>query len=116
MNGPVNLDRRQVLAGGGALVVSFSLSDAFAQEHAATGAPKPPGSLATSHYLDAWRRIDADGITACTGKAALGQGFKTAFEQIAAQDLAVPFEAIKVVPADTGRPANEGYPAGSHSM
>ena len=40
MNGPAHLDRRQVLAGGGALVVSFSLSDAFAQDHA--GAPKPP--------------------------------------------------------------------------
>src|SRR3984885_5821281 len=108
MNGPVNLDRRQVLAGGGALVVSFSLSDAFAQEHAAAGAPKPPGSLATSPYLDAWIRIDADGITAFTGKAEL--------QQIAAEELDVPFEAIKVVTADTGRTANEGYTAGSHSM
>jgi len=116
MNGPVNPDRRQVLAGGGALIVSFSLSDAFAQEHAAAGAPKPPGSLATSPYLDAWIRIDADGITAFTGKAELGQGFKTAFQQIAAEELDVPFEAIKVVTADTGRTANEGYTAGSHSM
>jgi nicotinate dehydrogenase subunit B len=116
MNGPVNLDRRQVLAGGGALVVSFSLSDAFGQEHAAAGAPKPPGSLATSPYLDAWIRIDADGITAFTGKAELGQGFKTAFQQIAAEELDVSFEAIKVVTADTGRTANEGYTAGSHSM
>jgi CO/xanthine dehydrogenase Mo-binding subunit len=116
MNGPVNLDRRQVLAGGGALVVSFALPDAFAQEHAAAGAPKPPGSLATSPYLDAWIRIDADGITAFTGKAELGQGFKTAFQQIAAEELDVAFEAIKVVTADTGRTANEGYTAGSHSM
>jgi nicotinate dehydrogenase subunit B len=116
MNGPANLDRRQVLAGGGALIVSFSLPDALAQEHAAAGAPKPPGSLATSPYLDAWIRIDADGITAFTGKAELGQGFKTAFQQIAAEELDVPFEAIKVVTADTGRTANEGYTAGSHSM
>ena len=116
MNGPASLDRRQVLAGGGALVVSFSLSDAFAQEHAAAGAPKPPGSLATSPYLDAWIRIDADGITAFTGKAELGQGFKTAFQQIAAEELDVPFDAVKVVTADTGRTANEGYTAGSHSM
>ena len=83
MNGPVSLDRRQVLAGGGALVVSFSLSDAFAQDHAAAAAPKPPGSLATSPYLDSWIRIDAEGITVFTGKAELGQGFKTAFQQIA---------------------------------
>ena len=116
MNSPLHLDRRQVLAGGGALIVSFSLSDAFAQEHTAAGAPKPPGSLATSPYLDAWIRIDADGITAFTGKVELGQGFKTAFQQIAAEELDVAFDAIKVVTADTGRTANEGYTAGSHSM
>jgi CO/xanthine dehydrogenase Mo-binding subunit len=116
MNGPVALDRRQVLAGGGALIVSFSLSDAWAEEGAPAVAPKPPGSLATAPYLDAWIRIDADGITAFTGKAELGQGFKTAFQQIAAEELDVPFEAIKVVTADTGRTANEGYTAGSHSM
>jgi len=32
MNGPSHLDRRQVLAGGGALIVGFSLSDSFAQD------------------------------------------------------------------------------------
>jgi nicotinate dehydrogenase subunit B len=116
MNGPVTLDRRQVLAGGGALIVSFSMSDAFAEEGAPAAVPKPPGSLATAPYLDAWIRIDSDGITAFTGKAELGQGFKTAFQQIAAEELDVPFEAIKVVTADTGRTANEGYTAGSHSM
>jgi nicotinate dehydrogenase subunit B len=114
MNGPVNLDRRQVLAGGGALVVSFSLSDAFAQDHAAA-APKPPGSLATAPYLDAWIRIDADGITVFTGKAELGQGFKTAFQQIAAEELDVPFASLKVVTADTLLTTDEGYTSGSQS-
>src|ERR1700742_3786907 len=113
MNGPANLDRRQVLAGGGALVVSFSMPDGIAQDHA--GAPKPPGSLATSPYLDAWIRIDAKGITVFTGKAELGQGFKTAFQQIAAEELDVPFESLKVVTADTLLTANEGYTAGSQS-
>ncbi|MGO8913371.1 MAG: molybdopterin cofactor-binding domain-containing protein [Bradyrhizobium sp.] len=118
MNVPVILDRRRVLAGGGALIVSFSMSDAFAQDQAAPApAPKPPGSLATSPYLDSWIRIDADGgITVFTGKAELGQGFKTAFQQIAAEELDVPFDALKVVTADTRRTANEGYTAGSHSM
>ena len=37
MNAPVILDRRRVLAGGGALIVSFSLSDAFAQEQERPG-------------------------------------------------------------------------------
>jgi nicotinate dehydrogenase subunit B len=119
MSGPVILDRRRVLAGGGALIVSFSLGDALAQDQAAAPAPgpKPPGSLATTPYLDAWIRIDADGsITVFTGKAELGQGFKTAFQQIAAEELDVPFGSLKVVTADTSRTANEGYTSGSHSM
>jgi nicotinate dehydrogenase subunit B len=119
MNAPVILDRRRVLAGSGALIVSFSLSDAFAQDAApaAAPAPKPPGSLATAPYLDSWIRIDADGsITAFTGKAELGQGFKTAFQQIAAEELDVPFQSLKVVTADTKLTANEGYTSGSHSM
>ena len=120
MNAPVILDRRRVLAGGGALIVSFSLSDAFAQDQSApvaAPAPKPPGSLATAPFLDSWIRIDADGrITAFTGKVELGQGFKTAFQQIAAEELDVPFESLTVITADTGRTANEGYTSGSHSM
>jgi nicotinate dehydrogenase subunit B len=117
MNGPVILDRRRVLAGGGALIVSFAMSDGFAQDQAAPAAPKPPGSLATSPYLDSWIRIDADGgITVFTGKAEIGQGFKTAFQQIAAEELDVPFASLKVVTADTRRTANEGYTAGSNSM
>ncbi|WP_454624275.1 molybdopterin cofactor-binding domain-containing protein [Bradyrhizobium cenepequi] len=118
MNAPVILDRRRVLQGGGALIVSFSLGRAFAQEGASAGAAsKRPGSLATAPYLASWLRIESDGrITAFTGKAELGQGFKTAFQQIAAEQLDVPFEAIHVVTADTQLTANEGYTAGSHSM
>ena len=53
-------------------------------------------------YLDSWIRIDADGsITVFTGKAELGQGFKTAFQQIAAEELDVPFASLKVITADT---------------
>jgi CO/xanthine dehydrogenase Mo-binding subunit len=119
MNGPI-MDRRGVLAGGGALIVSFSLAGAFAQErgaHAGASTPSLPGSLSISPYLDSWIRIDSDGsITVFTGKAELGQGFKTAFQQIAAEELAVPFASLKVVTADTARTANEGYTAGSHSM
>src|SRR3984957_10618076 len=121
MNAPIILDRRRVLAGSGALIVSFSLSNAFAQDAApaaaAVPAPKPPGSLAPAPYLDSWIRIDADGsITAFTGKVELGQGFKTAFQQVAAEELDVPFESLKIVTADTKLTANEGYTSGSHSM
>lgn len=117
---PMILDRRRVLAGGGALIVSFSLTSAYAEDQGAPAAappPKPPGSLKDAPFLDAWIRIDADGaITAFTGKAELGQGFKTAFQQIAAEEMDVPFASLTVITADTGRTANEGYTSGSHSM
>ena len=118
MNAPVILDRRKVLAGGGALIVSFSLTGTFAQDQAAPAPPppSPPGSLKTSPYLDSWIRIDADNtITVFTGKAELGQGFKTAFQQIAAEELDVPFASLKVVTADTKLTPNEGYSSGSNS-
>ena len=119
MNAPVILDRRHVLKGGGALIISFSLTRAFAQDQTVPAAapPSPPASLKNSPYLDSWIRIDADGaITVFTGKAELGQGFKTAFQQIAAEELNVPFASLKVVTADTKLTANEGYTSGSHSM
>jgi CO/xanthine dehydrogenase Mo-binding subunit len=120
MNAPVILDRRRVLAGGGALIVSFSLGDAFAQTAPAPAAAPPPnlpGSLKVAPFLDSWIRIDADGgITVFTGKAELGQGAKTALQQIAAEQLDVPFESLKVVTADTSLTANEGYTSGSQSM
>jgi nicotinate dehydrogenase subunit B len=115
----VVLNRRSVLAGGGALIVSFSLRDSFAQNQGAPAAAPPPlpGSLKGAPYLDSWIRIDADGgITVFTGKAEIGQGFKTACQQIAAEELDVPFASLTLVTADTARTANEGYTSGSNSM
>ena len=77
------VSRRSVLAGTGALVFSFSISRALAQQPppdlpgpAASGQepPKLAGSLKDNPFLDAWIRIDAQGkITVFTGKAELGQ-------------------------------------------
>ena len=123
---PGDLSRRRFLASGGALVMSFSLPSADAEqakqgsgEAAAVKpiAPGLPGSLKVQPLLDGWIRIDADNrITVFTGKAELGQGIRTAFIQVAAEELVVPFAAITLVTADTERTANEGYTAGSHSM
>jgi CO/xanthine dehydrogenase Mo-binding subunit len=119
------LSRRHVLAGTGALVVSFaSLSRLAAQEpNAPTAAqklnppPQLPGSLKGSPFLDSWIRVDADGaITVLTGKAELGQGIKTALLQIAAEELDVPLSSLTLITADTARTANEGYTSGSQSM
>ncbi|MFN2644275.1 MAG: molybdopterin cofactor-binding domain-containing protein, partial [Burkholderiales bacterium] len=102
------MNRREFIATGGALIVSFSLP-AFAQ--------KLPGSLDKEPTLDAWLRINADGrILVFTGKAELGQGIKTAILQIAAEQLVVPMSAISLITADTKLTPNEGYTAGSNSM
>ena len=111
--------RREFLAGSGALVLAFSLSPrAWAQSGEALEASgKLPGSLSKSPYLDAWIRIGADGsITVFTGKCELGQGVRTALQQIAAEQLVVPFERITLVTSDTALTPNEGYTSGSNSM
>ena len=102
------MNRREFIATGGALIVSFALP-AWGQ--------KLPGALDKEPLLDAWLRVGADGrITVFTGKAELGQGIKTAILQIAAEQLAVDMDAIELVTADTARTPNEGYTAGSNSM
>jgi nicotinate dehydrogenase subunit B len=115
------LSRRSVLAGTGALVVSFSaIPRLLAQDpgdNALADKPSPPGSLKTSPYLDSWIRIAANGsVTVFTGKVELGQGIKTALLQVAAEQLDTPFGALKLVTADTDQTANEGFTSGSHSM
>jgi CO/xanthine dehydrogenase Mo-binding subunit len=108
------LSRRAVLAGSGALVVSFALAPCLALAQAPE---RLPGSLNGEPMLDAWIRIDANGaVTVFTGKAELGQGIKTALIQLAAEELAVGPGAITLVTADTARTPNEGFTAGSHSM
>ena len=111
--------RRSVLAGTGALVVSFSsVARALAQaDTSQDDKPALPGSLKEYPLLDSWIRIDADGrVTIFTGKVELGQGIKTALLQVAAEQLDAPFASLTLITADTARTANEGFTAGSHSM
>lgn len=117
MNMP--LDRRALLKGGGALILSFSLTPVSAQE-TAQPLPEPiklPGSLNDTRFLNNWIRIDAGGdITVFTGKAELGQGIRTAIIQVAAEELNVEPADIQLITADTGRTPDEGFTAGSQSM
>jgi nicotinate dehydrogenase subunit B len=111
---PYALSRRAVVLGTGALIIRFSLGNAGAQT---VSTDKAPGSLAETPRLDAWIKIDAEShVTVFTGKAELGQGIKTALLQCAAEELRLPFTAIKIVTADTGLTADEGFTAGSNSM
>jgi len=112
------ISRRDLLAGGGALVVSFAIGPRASAQAPSPASPPPlPGSLKSSPLLDSWIGIDADGrVTVFTGKCEFGQGIKTALRQIAAEQLGAAIESISLVTSDTDRTPNEGYTAGSQSM
>jgi nicotinate dehydrogenase subunit B len=114
---PLDLSRRAVIAGGGALILSFSLSRYVALAQDAPKPPPLPGDLKKAPFLDSWIRIGADGkITVFTGKSELGQGIKTALRQVAAEELSVKFEEIDLITSDTVQTADEGFTSGSQSM
>ena len=118
MSGDLRLrvSRRDFLATGGALIVSFSLLPGIGRTQARP-APGLPGSLAHTPLLDAWIRVDADGsVTVCTGKVELGQGIKTALIQIAAEQIGIEPARLRLITADTARTPDEGFTSGSHSM
>jgi len=76
-----------------------------------------PPSLAAHPQLDDWIRIEPDGtVTVQTGKVELGQGLKSALARIAAEELDLHFDRIRVHTADTAVGPNEGVTAGSLSL
>src|SRR6185503_5502453 len=98
------LTRRQFVKGTGALVVGFSLVGKSLWEETAQGASSTnslDASLASS-----WFEIHADNtILMRTGRVDFGQSTAhTAYKQIVAEELSVPFEAITdVIMGDTDR-------------
>lgn len=100
--------RRGWLQSAGALMVSFHL--------AGPARGQAPGDSA-DEALDAWLAVGCDGrITAFCGKVELGTGVQTAFGQLVADELDVPFEQVTVVMGDTGRCPDQGPTVGSASL
>lgn len=119
MSVALHVSRRALLGGGLALVVGASLNRAALAQGITPEAIRPglPGALRHTPRIDAWIRIEPDGgITVMTGKAELGQGIKTALLQVAAEELSIAPQALRLITADTDLTPNEGYTAGSHSM
>lgn len=76
-----------------------------------------PGALAANPRLSRWLTVAADGtIRVRIGKVELGQGIVTALAQIAADELDVPLDRIRMLPADTTDGPDEGITAGSMSV
>ncbi|HWP27703.1 MAG TPA: molybdopterin cofactor-binding domain-containing protein [Xanthobacteraceae bacterium] len=111
MNAPM-LNRRRFSKGIGGLVLAFSLAPSRMRAQGALLS----GGL-NNRALDARIRIGPNGnATVFTGKVELGQGILTALAQIAAEELDLPLERVRMVSGDTGQTPNEGFTAGSLSV
>src|SRR5262249_56931497 len=72
---------------------------------------KPP---LTPDQLSSYIAVNADGtVLAFYGKIDGGQGLHIAIAQIVAEELDVPFRAVKVVMGDTGTSVNQGGASGA---
>src|SRR3954469_3659277 len=61
--------------------------------------------------------FERDGtVTVASGKVELGQGITTALMQIAADELGLPLERIRILPASTACSPDEGFTSGSLSI
>jgi len=102
-----SLSRRGFVKTGGSLLVGFSLLKADTPQKAIAR----PGNEINPALPNSWIEIHADNtILIRTGKSDFGQStIFTAYRQIVAEELGVPFEAItKVISGDTDRTPDGG--------
>ena len=109
--------RRSILQAGGMFVVSVGMPvalDTVLEMQAANAqgvATKPP---LTPDQLSSFIAVNADGtVNAYFGKMDMGQGVFVAIGQMVAQELDVPFKAVKVFMGDTATSVNQGGASGS---
>ena len=73
-------------------------------------APFPPD-------VDTWLKLGPDGtVTLFTGKVEFGQGIQTAFGQLVAEELDLPFESVDVIMGSTDQVPYDTPTFGSMSM
>ena len=76
-----------------------------------------PPLLAANPRLDQWVGFSEPGqVRVSTGRVEIGQGVLTAMLQIAAEELDIAPERIRLQTGDTDLTPNEGYTAGSQSI
>ena len=96
------ITRRRFCLGLGAIVATFSLAPTIGSAQVVEG--PPPISFAKTKRLEGWIAVAEDNsVTVYTGKAELGQGILTALAQIAAEEMDVGLEQIRMVSASTAR-------------
>lgn len=93
----------------------MNLAVKLASEGAA--GPPLPGSLRVNRRLSQWLRFRAEGfVEVYSGKVEIGQGILTALAQIAAEELDVAVERVRMVAASTAKSPDEAVTSGSLSV
>jgi nicotinate dehydrogenase subunit B len=76
-----------------------------------------PGSLRVNRRLAQWLRFRPEGfVEVSSGKVEIGQGILTALAQIAAEELDISLERVRMVPASTAASPDEAVTSGSLSV
>jgi nicotinate dehydrogenase subunit B len=106
----IHTSRRNFLKGSGALFIAIP----FAHPSLAQGAGAKTVDAA---QVDAYLALHADGTaTIYSGKVDLGTGLRAAFPQIAAEELGLPIERIKLIEGDTALTPDQGSTSGSNGV
>ena len=75
-----------------------------------------PLSLIDNPILSQWVAFEPGRVRIATGKVEIGQGILTAMTQIAAEELDVKPEQIRIVSGETDVSPSEYYTSGSYSV
>jgi len=113
------MSRRDLLKGGGALIVSFAFGAALPRRGAAQtqGTTTDVGKPLDPKEVDSFLAIHADGsVTVFTSKPDVGQGLRIAMIQMVAEELGVPAERISIVDGDTAVCPDQGGTGGSTGL
>ncbi|NLS04153.1 xanthine dehydrogenase family protein molybdopterin-binding subunit [Rhizobium sp. P32RR-XVIII] len=107
----MNLTRRAVLGGFGALTVSVVLPGMKARAAVFGAATQPP---LKPENLSSYIKVNADGtVSAFWGKMDMGQGTDLGVAQMVAEELDLPVSKVFVQQGDTATSINQGGASGS---
>jgi isoquinoline 1-oxidoreductase len=101
------MTRREFLGLAGGLMILIALPREIL-------AAAPVGAEAGD--INAWLLISPDNrVTVFAGKVEMGQGIRTSFAQMVAEELTVPFSSVEMIMGDTDRVPHDGGTYGSLS-
>jgi len=105
-------NRRHFLQTSAAVIVSFSMSEAKAQQSKTPDVK--PGKTLKGDEVDAFLALGQDGtLTIYCGKVDLGTGLRVAIPQMAAEELSLPLSSVVLIEGDTALTPDQGPTAGS---